>query len=139
MSVELIIKGAVAVQKTIPGIIAAFENAPESLNQLPCFVTYLDSFSVERAGANLKTITYLLKMPLLVNRSGDLSSADAKLKPYIQLVIDTFDQNIQLGGNAWSSNVLSGKYGQIEYSGVTYLGIDFVLQAQERYSVTYKA
>lgn len=43
MSLDAIIKGAVNVQKTISGIRDAFENAPESLNNLPCFVTYLES------------------------------------------------------------------------------------------------
>lgn len=138
MSVELIIKGAVVVQKTIPGIKDAFDNAPESLNSLPCFVTYPDSFTVDRTGPNLKTFTYQLRMMLLVSRAGDISGADAILKPYIQQVVDTFDQNITLGGTAWDSGINAGKYGHIEYGGVTYLGIDFTLQAQERYSVVYK-
>lgn len=138
MSLDAIIKGAVQVQKTIPGIREAFENAPESLNNLPCFVTYLDSFTVERAGANLKTIIYTLKMPLLVSRSADLAGSDATLKPFLRQVVDVFDQNITLFGNAWYTEVKSGKYGVIEYAGTPFLGIDFTLEAQERYTVVYQ-
>lgn len=137
MSLDSVINGAVAIQKSIAGIKDAYSNAPESLNNLPCFVTYLDNFKIDRDGPNLRTITYQLKMPLLVSRS-DLPGADATLKPFIKQVISTFDQNISLGGSAWNSLINGGKYGQIEYAGTTYLGIDFTLEAQEKESVVYK-
>lgn len=139
MAVDQIILGAVNVQKQIPGIKAAFQDAPSSLNQLPCFVTYPDSGQLDwpRTSGRRK-IEHDACMDLYVQKGGDLASADRILKPYIDKVIEAFDQNLSLGGACVNSGVVSYKYGMLNYAGVEYLGIKFILKAVEMQQVIYK-
>lgn len=137
MAVENIINGAANVQKTIPGIGTTFADAPTSLNQLPCFVNYPSDGKIERSGS-VRTTTHHIDMDLYVQKSGDLSAADRILKPFIWKVINTFDQNLTLGGSALKAAVIDYKYGMLEYAGVPYIGIKFTLEATEIENVIYK-
>lgn len=138
MAVENIINGAANVQKTIPGIVTTFADAPTSLNQLPCFVNYPSDGKIERSGS-VRTTTHHVDMDLYVQKSGDLSAADRILKPFISKVINTFDQNLTLGGSALKAAVIDYKYGMLEYAGVPYIGIKFTLEATEIEGVVYHA
>lgn len=140
MAVDAIIKAAAKVQRAITGIVVAFEDAPSSLNQLPCFVTYPADGNLQwPRQPSVRRIEHDLQMDLYVQKGGDPQAADRLLKPYINLVISTFDQNIQLGGTCLNSGVVNYKYGVIEYGGVQYLGIKFTLKAVEKTQVVYKA
>lgn len=130
MAVQNIINGAVTVQKSIPGIVTAFADAPTSLNQLPCFVSYPGEGKIQRSGS-VRTTTHKIDMDLYVQKGGDLSAADRILKPFIWQVINTFDQNLTLQGSALKAAVSEYKYGVLEYAGVQYIGIKFTLEATE--------
>jgi hypothetical protein len=138
MAINDIIKGAVNVQKTMPGIRAAFQDVPTSLNQLPCFVTYPSSGNLQWPRLpSIRRIEHDLNMDLYVQKGGDLSAADRTLKSYIDLVIATFDKNIQLSGACLNSGVIKYQYGKMEYAGVEYLGIRFTLRVVEMTQVVY--
>lgn len=138
MAVQDIIKGAVTVQKLIKGIKAAHADAPSALNQLPCFVTYPAEGSRKwPREPNLRRVTHNFDMDLYVQEGGDISAADRILKPYIDIVMDTFDQHITLGGVVWNSAVVDYKYGKLEYAGTEYLGIKFTFRAVEIKTVNY--
>lgn len=140
MAVDAIIKAAANVQRSIPGVAAAFDDAPSSLNQLPCFVTYPGEGQVDWPRApSLRRVQHDLNMDLYVQKGGDVQAADRILKPFLDLVIDTFDQNIQLGGTCLNSGVMSYQYGKLEYAGVEYLGIKFTLRAVEIKQVVFRA
>lgn len=137
MAVDAIIEGAVVVQQGIAGVKRAHPNAPESLAELPCFVTVPEKG--ERAWPlkpNLRDTTHDLRMTLYVSR-GDLPGADQALKPWIDTVIATFDQHLTLGGACLAAGVVSYEYGKVEYAGTDYLGISFVLRAREVTGVVY--
>lgn len=139
MTVENIINGAVSVQKTIIGIQSTFVDAPSSLNQLPAFVTYPTDGEIEwPRKPNVRTTTHTIDMDLYVQKGGDLSATDRLLKPYVSKVINAFDQNLTLGGNAFNSGVVNYKYGTLNYAGSDYLGIKFTLKAIEKEQVIYK-
>lgn len=137
MAVENIINGAANVQKTIPGIVTTFADAPTSLNQLPCFVNYPSDGKIERSGS-VRTTTHHVDMDLYVQKGGDLSAADRILKPFIAKVVDTFDQNLTLGGSALKAAVIDYKYGTLNYAGTDYIGIKFTLEATEIEPVIFK-
>lgn len=137
MAVENIINGAVNVQKTIPGIVTTFADAPTSLNQLPCFVNYPSDGKIERSGS-VRTTTHHVDMDLYVQKGGDLSAADRILKPFIAKVVDIFDQNLTLGGSALKAAVIDYKYGTLNYAGTDYIGIKFTLEATEIEPVIFK-
>lgn len=139
MAVDKIISEAAVVQNTITGIKQVFSDIPTSLNVLPCFVTYPSKGQLQWPRQPMvRTITHDLNMDLYVQKGGDLASADRFLKPYIDLVIETFDQNITLGGNCITSGVVDYSYGVLTVSGVEYLGIKFTLKAIEKSQVIYK-
>jgi hypothetical protein len=140
MAVDAIIKGAVAVQQSIAGIQSAFADVPTSLNQLPCFVTFPASGDLDWPRIpQRRKVTHDLDMDLFIQKGGDLQSADRLLKPFIDLVIDTFDQNITLGGTCLLSGVVKYQYGRLEFAGVEYLGIKFTLKAVEYKQVMFHA
>ncbi len=140
MSLDSIIAGVVAVQRTIPGIAFAYENAPEAINEaLPAFITSPSEGSVEwPRKPSIRTITHDIIMDLFVNRGGDLAAADKVLKPFVALVIQTFDQNITVNGTCFNSGGITYKFGKLEYAGVEYLGIKFTLKVVEKTQVMYK-
>lgn len=140
MDIESIIKGAVAVQKTMQGINAAYEDAPSSISQFPAFVNYPGSGDLQWPRKPMEQqMTHEINMDLLVQEGGNLAGADRLLKPYLSSVYKTFNQNITLGGSCLTSGVVSYKYGHIDYAGNQYLGIKFVLRAIELSQVVYKA
>lgn len=140
MSLADVISGVVAVQKTIPGVAHAYDNAPEAINEaLPAFITSASAGSVEwPREPGVRTITHEIVMDLFVNRGGDLSAADKVLKPFVDQVIETFDQNITLNGTCLNSGGITYKFGKLTYAGVEYLGIKFTLKAVELNQVVYK-
>lgn len=139
MAVQDIINGAVTVQKSIAGVKAAFSDSPSSLNQLPCFVTYPVSGEREwPRKMNVRTITHDFDMDLYVQKGGDIQAADRILKPFLDTVIETFDQNITLSGSCLTSGVVKYQYGKMDYAGVEYIGIKFTLRAVEMKQVVYK-
>jgi hypothetical protein len=77
-------------------------------------------------------------MDLYVQKAGDLQAADRILKPFIDLIVDTFDQNITLKGSAFNSGIVKYQYGKLEFAGVEYLGIKFTLRVEERKQILYK-
>jgi hypothetical protein len=137
MAVENVINGAGNVQKTIPGIATTFTDVPTSLNQLPCFVNYPSDGNISRSG-NVRTTTHHIDMDLYVQKGGDLSAADRICKPFIAKVINTFDQNLTLGGSALKAAVVDYKYGGLNYAGNDYIGIKFTLEATEIEPVVFK-
>jgi len=138
--VDAIISGAVVVQNTIAGINQAYTDMPTSLGNLPCFVTYPAKGNLEwpRKGM-VRTVTHDLHMDLYVQKGGDLASADRLLKPFLDTVINTFDQNISLGGNCVTSGVIDYEYGVLVVADVPYLGIKFTLRVVEMAQVIYHA
>lgn len=128
------------MQKSISGVKRAFEDSPPSLNQLPCFVTTPATGDLQwPRQMNVRQVTHDLDMYFYVQKGGDLEAADRILKPYLDTVIETFDQNIQLSGSCLTSGVVKYKYGVLKYAEVDYLGIAFTLRAVERTQVVYKA
>jgi hypothetical protein len=140
MAVDKIINGAVVIQQAITGVQKAFADMPSSLSQLPCFVTYPSKGQLEWPRVPMvRTITHDLQMDLYVQKGGDLAAADRVLKPYIDKTIETFDQNITLGGNCITSGVVDYSYGVLTVAGVEYLGIKFTLRAIEKTQIVYRA
>lgn len=138
MSVDTIIAGAVQAQKGIPGVAAAYPNAPEALNAFPCFVTVPKKGTVDfPRKPNLRDTLHEIDMMLLVSRAGDLAGADQALKPWVDLVISTFDQHMTLGGVCLVAAISDYTYGHVDYAGATYLGVTFTLKAREVEQVVF--
>jgi hypothetical protein len=138
MALDKVIAGANAVLKTQQGIKRVHENAPESLNELPAtvIVPHTGKFDWPRK-PNQRSGTHDLTLTLFVSRSGDLASADQALKPWLDPIIDLFDKNITLKGNAFSAGIVDYTYGHVDYAGATYLGITFTLRAVEIAQLVY--
>lgn len=136
--IDDIIKSAAGVQRGISGIKAAFPDARSSISQFPAFINYPGKGDLQwPRKPSVRQITHDINMDLLVQEGGDLSSADRLLKPYLNRVMETFDQHITLGATCLNSGVVSYNYGQIEYAGIKYLGIKFTLRAVELTQVVY--
>lgn len=141
MALETVIAGANTVLKTLQnqpgGIARVHENAPESLSHLPATTLVPSKGTLDwPRKPNQRQTTHELSLTLYVSRS-DLPSADQSLKPWVDKIIDLFDQNITLDGSVFNAGVVDYQYGHVEYGGVTYLGITFTLRAVELAGVVY--
>lgn len=139
MAIQDIISGAAQVINEIGGIARIHTNAPEALQELPAvlFVPRKGTIKWPR-DPNKSTRTHDIPMSLFVNRGGDLPSADATLKPWLEKFVDQFEQNITLKGTAFNSGIIDYTYGKLEYAGVEYLGIAFTLRAVELKTTVFK-
>lgn len=139
MSLDNIIAGAVAIQRTLAGL-TVYDNAPEAINDhLPAVVVYPEEGDIEwPRQPSKRTITHNLTLDFLVSRCGDLAGADRLLKPYVDRVITLFDQNITLQGSCLTAGIVKYKYGKLDYAGVEYLGIKFTLRAVELTQIVYE-
>lgn len=138
MALETVIQGANAVLKTQQGIARVHENAPESLAELPATTLIAQKGSLDwPRKPNQRMTTHDLQLTLYVSRGGDLPTADQALKPWVQKIIDLFDQNITLQGNTFNAGVVDYQYGHVSYGGVDYLGITFTLRAVELATLNY--
>lgn len=138
MSLDVVITGANTVLKTQTGIARVYENAPEALNTLPATMIVPQKGTIDwPRKPNQRLTTHDLVLTLYVSRGGDLASADQSLKPWVEKIIDLFDQNITLGGNAFTAGIVDYQYGHLEYAGTTYLGISFSLRVVEILQLVY--
>lgn len=139
MALETIITGAALVAAGLVGVRRVHDKAPDSLNELPAIVFAADTGDLKYPRpANLREIKHQLKLLLFVNRGGDFKEAETELRPYVQRVIELFDQNITLGGAATASGITRYEYGILTYAEVDYLGITFNLTAEEFQPVVFK-
>ncbi len=127
MRLDEVIGKVVEVQKTIEGVKQAYQYAPESLAELPCFLNFPASGELEQA-PNLLIVTHTIRMQLFVRR-GDLSSAEKELRPFVDRVIETFCKNIRLDGSVEYSKLRRYEYGVLTWGETPYLGITFELDA----------
>lgn len=140
MGVQDIINGAVNVQKGISGIQATFRDVPSSINQLPCFVTYVAEGELEfPRKPQIRTTTHTIDMDLYIQKGGDLAAADRLLKSFIDTTIDAFDQAVSLSGTVLYSGISNYKSGVMSFADVSYIGVKFTLKAVEKKGVIYKA
>ena len=138
MALDKLIAGANAVLKTQQGIKRVHENAPESLNELPATLIVAQKGTLDwPRKPNHRLTTHDLTLTLFVSRAGDLASADQTLKPWVDTIIDLFDQNITLKGNTFNAGIVDYTYGHVDYAGTTYLGITFTLRAVEIAQLVY--
>ena len=137
MSIESIITAIAAIQKTITGVKRAHDNSPESLSELPAFVNYPAYGDIGRA-AGLRMTTHLVKMQLYVTKRVDLAREEAKVRPFIALVLNKFDANLRLTETASVSGITHYDYGVLSYGGTPYLGISFDLEVIENEPTTFQ-
>jgi hypothetical protein len=138
MALDAVIQGANNVLKMQIGIARVHENAPESLADLPATILVPQKGTLDwPRKPNQRLTTHDLQLTLYVSRAGDLASADQALKPWVDKIIDLFDQNITLQGAAFSAGIVDYQYGHVEYGGTPYLGITFTLRAVEIATLNY--
>ena len=130
MSIQAIITQIAAIQKTITGINNAYDESPDSISDLPCFLNSPSSGDIER-GASWRETKHIIKMQLFVERGGDLASGENRLRPFLKLTVDKFDVNLRLNGAADRSGITHYDYGVLEYAGTSYLGISFDIAVWE--------
>ena len=132
MAVDAIIQQVAAIAAAIPGIIKAWDKAPESLNELPAAVAVPSTGAIQYPRVpGLRQSEHVIKLILFFSR-GDLPTADAQARPFIDQVVRTFDQHLTLGGSVAASGITDYKYGKVSWAGVDYLGVEFSLRAVER-------
>jgi hypothetical protein len=129
MSIETIITELATLQAEIPGINKAWDKTPESLNSFPCFVNIPASGDIKRL-ANQRQARHVVKMQLRVLRADSLS-AETKVRPFLELVLDKFDAHISLNGKAVYSQIIHYDYGNLSWGSADYLGISFDIAVTE--------
>lgn len=129
MSVANIITQLAAIEGAILGIKKAWDKAPESLSELPCFVNFPVSGEYIRDPMR-RVVRHTIRAQLYVVRS-DLLSAEATLRPFLEQVMDALDADLDLGASCDYHRITRYEYGALMYGGVGYLGMSFDLEVSE--------
>ena len=128
-----------SICKGISGVSMVCEFLPSSISQTPCFLIVPKSGEQPKPPPpSQKLYTHDFCMDLYFSNGGDLTSVDAVMRPFVDLVQDTFNQHKQLKSpdtgltTCFDSYITEYSYGvKFNYAGVDYLGIRFTLSALE--------
>ena len=129
MSLSNIITQLAVIEGNITGIKKAWDKAPDSLSELPCFVNFPVSGEYIRDPMR-RAVRHTIRAQLYVVRS-DLLSAEATLRPFLELVMDALDADLDLGVSCDYHRITRYEYGALVYGMMTYLGMSFDLEVSE--------
>jgi len=135
MPVQTIITAIAAIQATIAGVKIAYDNPPHNLNAFPCFVNFMGPAEVNYTPSRRET-KHTIKMQLYVSKQ-ILPEAEKILRPFIDLTLDKFGQNLQLNASCAYSMVRNYEPGVLSYGNTSYIGISFDLLAVEHESISF--
>lgn len=135
MSIETVINQVVKIQKEIDGVRKAYEYLPSSINAFPCFVNFPDSGDMNVTPSRRET-RHTIRMLLYMSKADTIVS-DKNLRPFIEKVLDKFDENVTIGGKCSYSRIRHYDYGMLMVGNVQYLGISFELEAVELEGKTF--
>lgn len=137
MSIQAIITQVVVIQAAITNIKQAHDNPPATINAFPCFVNFMAPAEVNYTPSRRET-RHIIKMQLYYSKQVT-PEAEKQLRPFIVLVLDAFDQKLQLNATCAYSMVTGYEPGILTYGGHQYVGISFTLLAVEHESRTFVA
>jgi hypothetical protein len=122
-----------SICKGIAGVSAVCEFLPSSIAQTPCFLIVPKSGEQPKPPSpSQKLYAHDFYVDLYFSKGGDLANTDAVMRPFIDLVQDTFNQHKQLNSTCYDSYITQYSYGvALKYGDVHYLGIRFTLNALE--------
>jgi len=135
VSLETVLAQIAVIQATITGIKKVYDYAPDSVNSFPAFVSFPNAGDINVTPSRRET-RHMLKMLLLVSK-GHLPSADKKLRPFVELTLDKFDQNVTIGATCAFSRIVHYDYGALTIGGQTYTGIVFDIEVVEHEAKTF--
>lgn len=137
MSVASIITQLAVIERTIEGVKRAYDKTPESLSEPPAVINFPSAGELKRHTAGgTRRATHRIKIQLFVTRA-DLPSAENLLRPFIERFPDKIDQNIFINGTCTTSEIISYKYGEMEFAKTQYLGIEYILEVKEDTTINF--
>ena len=120
-----------------------YEFMPSAAPQTPCFILHPDETMQDFPHLPMQQkLEHIFVADLYYAQGDSLSNADAVLRPYMDIVIETLNHHIQLGGTCLNSGVTGAAYGGFAYPAGTdnhYLGIRFTIRAVEFKQFIYHA
>ena len=110
---------------------------PLALNTLPCALVIPGPMLAYILSPGQHRHTYEVKVQVFEAPGGDTGEAANTILPMIDAFIEKFAVNVILGTRANSCIfVRHGGYVGLEYGGMTYLGIEMILEVSEQASAT---
>lgn len=139
MSLRDIIKATSEIQREMPDGYTSYEDVPQNINQLPCWVNYPSTGVIDFPQPVMKTnIMHSIMMDFYIQKAGDLSATDRFAKEHIDIIIDVIGQNCTLKGTCLNAGVSRYNYGVKEFAGVEYICIEYELKAVEYKQTVYR-
>lgn len=135
MTIAAIITQLATVEATISGVVAAYDETPESLNEFPCFINYPISGTYKCGSGTQKAGIQTIGVELHVTREV-LPEAEAVARPFIDLFTDAIFADIQLDNTCVSVTEIRWEYGELKFANETHLGIKFMLDVSVRETVS---
>lgn len=135
MPVEDIITELAALEATITGVAVAHDTSPEAVGDFPCFVNFPIRGVLHFSTADGKQNDHTIACILLVAR-GNLPTAEADTRPFIDLFQIKLAGAFSLGGTVSTINEIRYEYGNIKYAGEDFIGIRFEVDVKEIGSIT---
>ena len=135
MTIQAIITQLATVEAAIDGVVAAYDETPESLNEFPCFINYPVSGTYRCGSGTMKAGIQTIGAELHVTREV-LPEAEAVARPFIDLFTDAIFEDIQLDSNCVAVTEIRWEYGQLKFANETHLGVKFLLDVSVRETVS---
>lgn len=123
------------IQGNIAGVKQAFDNPPASINAFPCFVNFIGP-GKPTYNMKLVLLRHTVKMCLYVSKQ-TTPETEARLRPFVDLVLDAFDVKNSLNSTCNDSEVTAYEPGVLSYGGHQYAGIVFTIEINENEARTY--
>lgn len=138
MSLSNIMTQIAVVEATITGVKRAYDKAPASINEFPCFINWPESGDIDRRPSS-RWPTHHIVMELRVLKGGALPMAEAEIRPFLEATMNAFDSNLSLNGACGNSRIIHYDYGVLPYNGTQFLGISFKIDVTEITPYTFSA
>ncbi len=145
MSVATVKAALASYQATIPGVVSAYAQAPNSVSaaDMPMFTNFTgasdEDWNTGGADEGVEIRQYRMILLLLPRGSGVAGEAERIAEPFFPMVRDFFDARPHLGTPGVQSSIFQGDGGLviINYGGLDYYAIEFKLMVTEYFPRTY--
>jgi len=115
------------IEAAITGVNKAYNQTPEAISVLPCFINFPGS-SEAVAVAGVSKGIYIVISKLFVNRAQGLSGAESAARPFLNRFEDAILGNPTLNSTVNSVLAVRSTYGEMMYGGEVYLGFRFEIE-----------
>lgn len=146
MSLHNVLTQLAVVEAEITGVQRAHAYPPESVDEMPAFVNFIDEGNYGRFPIDLRTETgkrtiihHIQAILYVCDGEADFVEAHSRATPYLESSLTKFEAEITLNSTCIQQLPLTYSLRELEYAGQGLWGLLFELEVTERTVATFTA